>query len=344
MPTPLCWLTATQCNTLQHLVTRCNALQHATTRCHTLEHCTAVQRTATHCNAQTHCNTLDTQMHCNTLQHTDALQHTATHRCTATHDNTLGTQTRCNTLDAQTHCNTLKAQTGGCSKHHRGFRAFATGPLRLAVCRNIFSYLCGCNMAVLMRVWHACIHTHVTHMYSFACCCRIHVCDMTHFVYLWPFSPLHVGHAALVASHIWHALRHIYDMLCLYVQTTLFILVKCRFHICEMPLSYVRNAAFIYVMCLLVKDSKYGVASMAKTYNRTSKLTLTLIHTHTRAHTHKRTHIHTHTHTLSLSHTHTNTVCMTWLIHTCDMSCLYVPNTFYICAAYYFHICEMSDA
>jgi len=265
----------TYCHTLQHTATPCNTLQRTAARYHTLPHTWTLHRSATHCNTlqrtnalqhtwhtdalqhtathrrtATHCNT---QMHCNARQDTRHLQHTATHKCTATHCNaqthcnTLGTQTRNNTLDTQTHCNTLKTQTGGCSKHHRGFRAFATGPLRLAVCRNIFSYLCGCNMAVLMRVWHACIHTRVTYMYS--CACDIHVFVRVLFAVFMFVIWLILCICGPFRLSMWGtrcSLRHI---LTCFAWHALFIRAKYLIHICQMPLSYMRNAAFIDAKC-----------------------------------------------------------------------------------------------
>jgi len=52
-------LTATNCDTLQHIARHRNTLQHTATHCNTLQH------------AATHCNTLqNTAKRCNTLQHT----------------------------------------------------------------------------------------------------------------------------------------------------------------------------------------------------------------------------------------------------------------------------------
>ena len=127
-------MTATRCNTLQHVATHmtclvlarqlsddCNTLQHAATHCDTSQYTRLVSpwlasflMTATHFNTlqhtATHRNTHDssrpgspafwwlqhTSTHCNTLQHT------------ATHCNTLQhTPTYCNTLQhTATHCHT----------------------------------------------------------------------------------------------------------------------------------------------------------------------------------------------------------------------------------------------
>jgi len=98
-------LTATQCNTLQHIATHkdiphggtrrahCNTLQHTATHCNTLQHTrriarwdsdTLLQHTATHCQTQDVPHVGTWRADCNTLQHTathcNALQHTATHK------------------------------------------------------------------------------------------------------------------------------------------------------------------------------------------------------------------------------------------------------------------------